>query len=43
MVTVDDKEIESPLLQMLSDGKEHRWKNIVNALADLSPVCFHEA
>ena len=28
------KEIESPLLRILSDGKEHRWRDIVNALAD---------
>ena len=28
------KEIENPLLQVLSDGKEHRWRDIVNALAD---------
>ena len=28
------KEIEFPLLQLLSDGKEHRWKEIVDELAD---------
>ena len=28
------KEIELPLLQLLSDGKEHRWKEIVDELAD---------
>ena len=28
------KEIEYPLLQFLSDGKEHRWRDIVNTLAD---------
>lgn len=28
------KEIESPHLQVLSDGKEHRWRDIVNALAE---------
>ena len=28
------KEIEQPLLELLSDGKEHRWKDIVDELAD---------
>ena len=28
------KEIENPLLQVLSDGKEHRWRDIVKALAE---------
>ena len=28
------KEIEQPLLALLSDGKEHRWRGIVEKLAD---------
>ena len=28
------KEIEQPLLALLSDGKEHRWRDIVDKLAD---------
>ena len=28
------KEIELSLLQLLSDGKEHRWKETVDELAD---------
>ncbi len=28
------KEIEQPLLALLFDGKEHRWKDIVEELAD---------
>ena len=27
-------EIEQPLLALLSDGKEHRWRDIVDKLAD---------
>ena len=28
------KEIEQPLLELLSDGKERRWREIVDKLAD---------
>ena len=28
------KEIERPLLALLSDGKEHRWRDLVDKLAD---------
>ena len=28
------KEIEQPLLALLFDGKEHRWRDIVDKLAD---------
>ena len=28
------EEIHQPLLQLLSDGKEHRWSDIVEKLAD---------
>ena len=28
------KEIEQPLLELLSDGKERRWRDIVDELAD---------
>ena len=30
----DSREIEQPLLELLSDGKEHRWRDIVEELAD---------
>ena len=28
------QEIHQPLLEILSDGKEHRWRDIVEKLAD---------
>lgn len=28
------KEIEQPLLELLSDGKEHRWRDIYDKLAE---------
>ena len=30
----DSRDIELPLLALLSDGKEHRWRDIVDKLAD---------
>ena len=30
----ESTEIEQPLLALLSDGKEHRWRDIVSKLAD---------
>ena len=36
------KEIHQPLLDLLSDGKEHRWRDIVEKLADHFPLTDKE-